>query len=310
MFVGCNTLSFTGGLKSDTDAINMLAQAGFDCVDLNLNRYSVKEPVSPFWLMTVTEQQKYAAEIKKAARDAKVFISQVHAPYPTFHPTKRKRKEVFEYVENAIYITALIGAPYIVVHPQVPPESKTEEQVKQAIEDNIDFYKGFADILRQTGVKVAIENMFNWDWGLDRPLVTVASTADCMRYMLDTLNYMCGETLFVACLDTGHGMLTGGGDLPYMVRRLAHRLRLLHIHDNDGIRDRHQVPYTGIIDWDAFAAALVEIDYNGVLSLEVKVKEPDINAAKNVFLTAERLRLTVEKEKKNNELCSKKTKRT
>jgi len=309
MYVGCNTLSFTGELKSDIDAINLLAKAGFNCVDLNLNRYSVKEPVNPFWLMPVAKQQEYAARIREAAQTAKVYVSQVHAPYPTFHPTKRKRKEVFEYVENAIYITALIGAPYIVVHPQVPPESKTEEQVKQAIEDNIDYYSGFSPLLRQTGVKLAIENMFNWDWSVDRPLVTVASTADCMRYMIDTLNNMSGEELFVACLDTGHGMLTGGGDLPYMVKRLAHRLRLLHIHDNDAVRDRHQAPYTGVIDWDAFASALAEIEYNGVLSLEIKVKEPDLKEAKNLFLATERLRLTVEKEKKNNELRNKKTKR-
>ena len=310
MYVGCNTLSFAGALKSDIEAIKLLAKAGFNCIDLNLNRYSVKDPVSPFWFMSVSEQQNYAYEIKKAAKEACVYISQVHAPYPTYHPTKRKRKEVYEYVENAIYISALIGSPFVVVHPQVPPESKTEEEVKQAIEDNIEFYRGFADMLRQTGVKIAIENMFNWDWSVDRPLVTVASTAECMRYMLDTLNHMCGETLYVACLDTGHGMLTGGGDLPYMVKRLAHRLRLMHIHDNDAVRDRHQAPYTGVIDWDAFAAALADIDYNGVLSLEIKVNEPDLPAAQKLFVAAERLRLTVEKEKKNYELRSKKTKRT
>ncbi len=308
MYVGCNTLSFIGETKSDIEAIKLLAEAGFNCIDLNLNRYSVKDPVNPFWEKSVVEQQAYAEELKGAAKNLGVYISQVHAPYPTFFPSKRKRKTVADYVENTIYISALIGAPYVVVHPQVPPESKTEEQVKIAIEDNIEFYRGFADLLRQTGVKLAVENMFNWDWDKDRPLVTVASTAECMRYMIDTLNHMCGETLYVACLDTGHGMLTGGGDLPYMVKQLSHRLRLLHVHDNDGKRDRHQAPYTGIIDWESFAHALAEIDYNGVISLEVKSDSSDIKAAQKLFVSAERLRLTVEKEKKN-ELHSSKTKR-
>ena len=308
MFIGCNTLSFTVNGESDEEAIKLLAKAGFNCIDLNLNRYSVRDPVNPFWNMTVVQQEKYAASIKKTAREAQVYISQVHAPYPTYFPLKRKRKEVKEYIENAIYIAALIGSPYVVVHPLVPPEAKTADEIKEAVEMSIDFYREFFSLLVQTGVKLAVENMFNWDRENDCPLPTVASTVECMRYIIDTLNHMVGEDAYVACLDTGHCMLSGGGDLPYMVQKLAHRLRLLHIHDNDGKRDKHQAPYKGIINWEEFAKSLVEINYNGVLSLEVKTDSSDLDTAKRLFMSAETLRLTVEREKKN-ELRSKKTKR-
>ncbi len=298
MYIGCNTLSFVGKGEEDTEAIKLLAAAGFNCIDLNLNRYSVRDPMDGFWSKSVVQQQEYARIIKDFAKASGVYVSQVHAPYPTFFPTKKKRKEVAECVDNSIYMAALIGSPYVVVHPQVPPEAKSQEQIKAAIEDSIEFYKGFAYLLRQTGVQLAIENMFNWDWEKDIPLQTVASTAECMCYMIDTLNHMCGDDLYVACLDTGHGMLTGGGDLPYMVKRLAHRLRLLHIHDNDGLRDRHHPPFTGIIDWEAFAKSLAEIDYNGVLSLEIKADKPDLQTAQKLFVAADRLRLMVEKEKR------------
>ena len=45
-------------------------------------------------------------------------------------------------------------------------------------------------------------------------------------------------------------------------------IQTLHVHDNDGIRDLHQIPYEGVIDWADFARALSETHWNGVLSLE------------------------------------------
>jgi len=124
-------------------------------------------------------------------------------------------------------------------------------------------------------------------------LPTVASTAECMAYMVDSLNNMCGEKLFVACLDTGHALLTGGGDPCDMVDTLGARLKLLHVHDNDGKRDRHQVPFTGIIDWDRFAKALVKNAYNGILSLEIKTDGAEANTA---FDAANKLKTLIEKE--------------
>lgn len=46
-------------------------------------------------------------------------------------------------------------------------------------------------------------------------------------------------------------------------------LRLLHVQDTDFLDDRHQLPYLGSHDWDAFAAALGEMDYQGDLTFEI-----------------------------------------
>jgi len=135
--------------------------------------------------------------------------------------------------------------------------------------------------------------MFNWDRSVDVPLPTVASTSDCMAYMVDTLNNMCGENLFVACLDIGHAMLTGGGDPARMIDVLGSRLELLHIHDNDGKRDRHYIPFSGIINWGSVSKALVRNGYKGVLSLEIKT---DGTEADTAFAAAEKLNKLIEKE--------------
>ena len=50
-------------------------------------------------------------------------------------------------------------------------------------------------------------------------------------------------------------------------------LYAVHIHDNDGVRDLHQTPFNGVIDWTDFGLALHEIGFAGVVSLETAVSE-------------------------------------
>ena len=292
MLIGCNSLSFATD-RSDKDAIRMLAKSGFDSVDYNLNKYSVRDPLSSFWSMSEDEHLAYASELKCVADENGMIIGQVHSPYPTYFPDNDKKKQVLEIQKRAIQIAGALGSPYIVVHPNVPPEAVTALQVEKAIEDNFGYYKCLFEDLKRANVKLGIENMFNWDRSVDVPLPTVASTSDCMAYMVDTLNNMCGENLFVACLDIGHAMLTGGGDPARMIDVLGSRLELLHIHDNDGKRDRHYIPFSGIINWGSVSKALVRNGYKGVLSLEIKT---DGTEADTAFAAAEKLNKLIEKE--------------
>lgn len=292
MLIGCNTLSFAAK-RTDEEAIVMLAKAGFNSVDYNLNKYSVRDPLSPFWQLSEEEHLSYALKLKRTADETGIIFGQVHSPYPTHFPDAVKKEQVLEIQKRSVKIAGALGSPYIVIHPNVPPEAVTPLQVEKAVEDNFLYYKRLFEEVKRANVCVGIENMFNWDWSADAPLPTVASTAECMAYMVDTLNNMCGERLFVACLDTGHAMLTGGGDPSEMVKVLGSRLKLLHIHDNDGKRDRHYVPFTGVIDWQKFAESLIANRYDGVLSLEIKT---DGSEADTAYESANKLKELIEKE--------------
>ena len=73
------------------------------------------------------------------------------------------------------------------------------------------------------------------------------------------------------CLDTGHAAVFGIQPADAL-RSLGGRIvRTLHVHDNDGRGDRHDFPYTGVVDWDAFRGALHESGFDGVVSLESRV---------------------------------------
>ena len=67
-----------------------------------------------------------------------------------------------------------------------------------------------------------------------------------------------------------------GIDFERFLTTLGSRLKVLHIHDNDGISDLHQIPFTFTktrenrpsTDWDGFIRGLKNIKFDGVMSFE------------------------------------------
>ena len=87
-----------------------------------------------------------------------------------------------------------------------------------------------------------------------------------MKYIVEAVKKV--NSPFVGiCLDTGHCNFLHD-DIAENVRLAAPYLKALHIHDNKTFADSHLLPMLGSIDWHAFAKALAENGYDGVLSLE------------------------------------------
>ncbi|MCR5747545.1 MAG: sugar phosphate isomerase/epimerase, partial [Lachnospiraceae bacterium] len=65
-------------------------------------------------------------------------------------------------------------------------------------------------------------------------------------------------------------------DFRKFINVLGKRIKVLHIHDNDGTADLHQLPFTFTktrenepsTDWEGFINGLRDIDFDGVLSFE------------------------------------------
>lgn len=47
---------------------------------------------------------------------------------------------------------------------------------------------------------------------------------------------------------------------------------MLHISDNDGRKEKHWLPFKGLIDWPAFMTALKQVGCNGPLIYETAGK--------------------------------------
>lgn len=235
-----------------------LKSIGYDCLDVPLTkgwreRLDIYEEPASVW----REYWKRRSDIIK---DAGLEVSQTHASYPVdFISSGSFGQAELDQFRKEIESAAIIESPYIVIHPI--NIARGDERKEEDFEKNMICYGKIVPILKEYGVKLAVENM----WAGASPFFIptgCSSVADMIRY-IDGV----GDEA-VACLDTGH-MNLFGFPVGEAVRVLGKRLEVLHIHDNFGYCDSHCVPCDGTIDWNDFANALRETGYKGVLSLEI-----------------------------------------
>ncbi|MBR6602730.1 MAG: sugar phosphate isomerase/epimerase [Clostridia bacterium] len=247
---------------SPEDAMEKIKNVGFDAMDYRMTEVGIWKNPEKFFSMI--ERHKNAAE------KCGIFLGQTHGPYMTPCDDDEKTKELFEAQKMSIKAAEILGIPYLVFHVCVYSGHLSEEERKIAGEKNIAWFSRLIPYLKNSPVKVCIENCY-----IDLPdesgcYPTFGSCGEEMVYLIDSLNEKAGFTAFGACLDVGH-CHTCGGDAPRMARLLGKRLLALHLHDNDRRNDYHLPPFCSAngIDWEELAKALGEIEYKGTLNFEI-----------------------------------------
>ena len=218
-------------------------------------------------------EEEYEALIlaeKALADEAGVTIHQVHGHwrYPPHDETKELRDQRAEWMRRAIRLTAKIGCKNWVVHvmmPFGPNDAGFDDEAFLKI--NLDFFRELLPCAKENGVTICLENM-------PMKQLTYSTTAKTLEII-----HMIDDENFKLCLDTGHEAIFGNvGDA---VRLAGKDLRVFHIHDNSGKRDDHWFPGMGVVDWKDFMAAVKEIEFDGVLSLEVGGNQAFFPSASN-----------------------------
>ena len=188
-------------------------------------------------------------------------VHQAHAPWVWNEPrdrTPEEREMWFLAMKKALKGVNALGADLMVVHALCPYNDSAENS-DEVVSLNEQFIANVADFAAEYGITVCLENLpFK-----QHPV----SSVEAVCGIVDKLNR---DNLKI-CLDTGHAAIFDP-DVAAAVRYIGDRLATLHIHDNMGNSDSHLVPGDGIIDWEAFAKALKDIGYNGVISLETSPK--------------------------------------
>jgi len=235
-------------------AIELLAKAGFDAWDLSMFRMCdydwnagvLRDNDHP---LAGKDYLKFVRRLKQVGLDNGIICNQSHAPFPV------RIKAIRDMLKRAIECTAEAGGQICIIHPD---NDSTPEQ-------NAEMYFELLPFAKEHGVKIATENMWNWDAGSPTSTPAACSTTESFLAHLEAVN----DPSLVACLDLGHAEMQGSGSgAVNMIRGLGHHLRALHIHDNDLLHDSHQLPYTMQMDFDAIARALKEIGYKGYFTLE------------------------------------------
>lgn len=214
------------------------------------------------FLYTCTEQERttFLQKEKTLAETAGIEISQVHGPWrwPCDDATPEARAERFEKMALSIRMTAALGCKNWVVHPIMPfgtDEAGTPDAPKTwAL--NVEFMRKLLPVAEETEVTICLETMPFRQFSISRP-------ADILR-LVEEIDH----PLFQICVDTGHIAMFRDLSVADEIRKLGNRIRALHIHDNNGNADQHQLPYWGIINWAEVGEALKEVGFDGTFSLE------------------------------------------
>ena len=246
-----NSLTRIVGMEK---AVELCAKAGFDAWDFSMFDmcridWSANPPRQIEHPLNGPDYIKIARRLKQIASDNGIVCNQSHAPFPVSVPLVRS------YLERAIECTAEAGGEICVIHPD---NNKTAEE-------NAQMYLELLPYAKSCGVKIATENMWNWDQEKNESSFAACATGEDFKKHVEAVN----DDYLVACLDLGHAEMRGSGDgAVHMIKTLGHYLKALHIHDNDRWHDSHQIPFSMDIDWTNVVKALKEIGYKGYFTLE------------------------------------------
>lgn len=215
----------------------------------------------------------------------------LHAPHGTGRgwgsPDEAKRRSAVELVKNRIGMTADLSGGAVVLHlpdPRNSPDHPGVQPVSGSFGEALHRSLGeFEMEVRGSGVVIALENL-----GIES-MEGIALLFE--EYSPEFLGL---------CYDSGHGNICGGnffipdghprtGETPDpdpgagsepgldFLDRVRDRLVSVHIHDNDGKKDLHDLPFSGTVDWPGLSALLAASSYRGCVSLESNMRGLDID---------------------------------
>ena len=177
---------------------------------------------------------------------------------------------VLENARRDCIATAALGSPVCVMHGVSLNAVGPDIPVEQMRSINLEMFSKILPYAKMQGIRIAMETLGH------------ISRYNCCNYLGDMNEFLrsydqicevsqCPDA-FTVCVDTGHSnsAVQYGQPTPAdVIRLLGSRTSVLHLNDNDGLKDQHKLPLGGIINWTDVLAALKEIGYKGVYNLEL-----------------------------------------
>jgi sugar phosphate isomerase/epimerase len=226
-------------------------------------------------------------EVAGAFRDHNLKLHALHAPaerdFNPMHesgaplsicdPERMRRLEAVDEIKRALDVAEFIPFPYLVQHIGSSRDTADSRRFDAAF-SSIEHLHVFA---KERGVTLALENTPG----------ELATPTHLRQFIIDTR-----LTDLRLCFDIGHAHM-GDGVLASL-EPMREFLATSHIHDNNGLKDEHLLPYEGTIEWKSALPALPK-ELPLVLELKEKPAYADpaptsvaLSAARSVFDRMER----------------------
>jgi sugar phosphate isomerase/epimerase len=237
----------------DRAHLQAVADRGFDCVELFATRTHFDY-----------HDQAAVTRLGEWLRDTGLTLHSVHAPitdslvkgvwgtnYSNAAGDARKRSLAVQEAEHAIRLARILPYRYLVVHLGVPndfaaPGDNERAAARQSIE-------ALAMTAADHGVQLALEVIPN-----------ALSTPEALVKLIDQDLELPDLGI---CMDVGHAHVMA--DVADGIETVSGHLVTTHIHDNDGRKDSHLLPFDGTIDWPSTLIAFQKVGYDDVLLFEL-----------------------------------------
>ena len=253
------------------EAIANLAKAGFTHGELSI--------VHLEQLMEKGDPEAIGKALKATADSFGYSIPQGHLSFLEARgfPGGLVEEAALERLKPELDMFAAAGISKAVLHLGGGKDMAEEERYARWVH--------YTSILSQyvdgTGVTLCLENL---------PSIAPTRTAESLLQVIADA----GSKNLAICLDTGHLHLTNTrgttnqthGDF---IRAAGDYLQAMHVVDNNGEKDTHQMPFsarTGV-DWKDVMQGLRDVDYQGLFNLEIlgeRGGNPAIKTAKLAFI--------------------------
>jgi sugar phosphate isomerase/epimerase len=169
-------------------------------------------------------------------------------PISPAYVEKRRRIDSMDEVKRALEIAEVLPFKFLVLHLGLEGEEFDLRKFDAAF-TSFEHLKLFA---KERNVKILLENNIG-------PLGNPGRIHEFIRYTRLDLK---------VCIDVGHAFLTG--ELCPAIQKLASMAGSVHLHDNQGERDDHLMPFDGKIAWQEAMRSLRDVEADAPLFLELR----------------------------------------
>lgn len=247
------------------EAIRLLSQAGF--------QYGELSDIHLPGIMERGDPAREGARLKAFADTLGYTIPQAHLSYQQGLTDDTVPQKLIPELD----MMAALGVKKAVLHIGGGQEMEQEARYAAWIR-NLEILSRYVE---GTGVTLCLENLM---------ITPESRTAQSLLQIIKDA----GDKNLAICLDTGHLHFVncqglGKQTQSEFIRTAGDKLQALHIADNNGLGDTHQMPYSARygIDWKDVMEGLRDIHYQGLFNFEIVGEwngTPAIKAAKLAYV--------------------------
>jgi len=236
------------------ESLKLIKEAGFDNIEIWAGIGGKGERIYYDY-----HDWDYTRRLKERLKEVALRVVSLHAAFSQeldiSQVDEEKRNFAVSEIEKAIDVLEFLEGDILVFHPSTAPSNF--ENLMQKIYRLSQARKSISEVLKycqDKSVRLALENQL--------PHILCGYSVDLLKLIWEINSKKVG-----ICFDTSHANLAE--NVCGVVKKFRNWIISLHVSDNLGTSDEHNIPGKGNINWQIFVNTLKLINYKGVFMLEL-----------------------------------------